>query len=176
MPLYVIFELPTSLPQDQIDAFLYDGDPANKRDEVAVWWRMGEWPFYGEYQETVQPCPDPADPNAPCSLWQYHLAYGYAQAYWTEQFTKSAFVDNAIKAIQGKTSQTAAAPAVASWVDTEFRTRTGTMQNSFSTSMYRWFDGTGITMDRWVLRDHLDYLYHRASLGWDRRPAVYIGL
>ena len=117
MPVYVIFELPTSLPQDQIDAFLYDDDPANKKDEVAVWWRMGEWPFYGNHQTTVQPCPG-TDPNAPCSLWQYHVAYGYAQAYWTEQFTKSAFVDHAIKAIHGKTTQTAAAPAIATWTDT----------------------------------------------------------
>jgi hypothetical protein len=85
MPVYVIFELPASLPQEQTEAFLYDGDPANKKDEVAVWWRMGEWPYYGNHQSTVQPCPG-SDPNAPCSLWQYHLAYGYAQAYWTEQF------------------------------------------------------------------------------------------
>ena len=145
IPVYVIFELPTDLPQDQIDAFLYDGDPANKRDEVAVWWRMGEWPYYGDYKETVQPCPG-TDPNTPCSLWQYHLAYGMAQAYWTEQFTKSAFVEHAIKAIQGKTTQAAAIPAIASWTDVEFHTTAGYFKNSWTSAMYRYFDGTGITM------------------------------
>ena len=119
MPVYVIFELPTDLPQDQIDAFLYDGDPANKRDEVAVWWRMGYWNYYGDFQETVQPCPQ-ADPNTPCSLWPYHIGYGMAQAYWTEQFTKSAFVNHAIKAIHGKNTLAAAVPAIASWTDIEF--------------------------------------------------------
>jgi len=85
------------------------------------------------------------DPNTPCSLWQYHLAYGYAQAFWTQQFTKSVFVDHAIKAIQGKTTPTAAAPAIATWTDYEFRSRSGYMQNNWTSAMYRWFDGTGIT-------------------------------
>ena len=145
MPVYVIFELPTDLPQDQIDAFLYDGDPANKRDEVAVWWRMGYWNYYGNNQETVQPCPG-TDPNAPCSLWPYHIGYGMAQAYWTEQFTKSAFVNHAIKAIHGKTTLAAAVPAIASWTDVEFYTHAGTYQNNWSSSIYRYFDGTGYTM------------------------------
>ena len=146
MPVYVIFELLTTLPEDQIAAFLYDGDPDNKKDEVAVWWRMWEYPYYGDFQTTVQPCPG-TDPNAPCSLWQYHNSVGYAQAYWTEQFTKSVFVDNAIKAMQGKNTMAAAVNSIASWTDTEFRTRHGSMKNSWSTAMYRWFDGTGITME-----------------------------
>ena len=145
MPVYVIFELPTDLPQDQIDAFLYDGDPANKRDEVAVWFRVGNWNYYGDNQTTVQPCPG-TDPNQPCSLWPYHLAFGMAQAYWTEQFTKSAFVNHAIKAIHGKTKQIDAVNAIAPWVDTELYTHAGTYQNSWSGSIYRYFDGTGWTM------------------------------
>jgi hypothetical protein len=144
MPIYVIFELPTTLPEDQVAAFLYDDDPTNKKDEVAVFWTMPEWPYYGDYQDTVQPCPG-TDPNAPCSLWQYHLAYGYAQAYWTEQFTKSVFIDHAIKAMHGKNTMTAAINALASWIDYEFRTRSGRVQNNWTSAMYRWFDGTGIT-------------------------------
>ena len=145
MPIYVIFELPATLPEDQIAAFLYDGDPDNKKDEVAVWWRMWESSYYGDYQTTVQPCPG-TDPNAPCSLWQYHNSVGYAQAYWTEQFTKPVFVDNAMKAMQGKNTMTAAIDALASWIDYEFRTRSGRMKNNWTSAMYRWFDGTGITM------------------------------
>ena len=42
MPIYVIFELPTpatnGITQSEIDYFLYDDDPANKKDEVAVFW------------------------------------------------------------------------------------------------------------------------------------------
>ena len=142
MPIYVIFELPTTLPQDQVAAFLYDDDPANLKDEVAVFWNTQEWPYYGNYQTSVQPCPG-TDPNAPCSLWQYHRAIGYSQAYWTEQFTKAVLVDHAIKAIHGKTTLAAAAPAAASWIDTEFHTRSGSQKNSWSTAMYRWFDGIG---------------------------------
>jgi uncharacterized repeat protein (TIGR02543 family) len=61
-------------------------------------------------------------------------------------FTKSAFVDHAIKAIHGKNTPAAAVTALASWTDYEFRSRSGRMQNNWSSSMYRWFDGTGITM------------------------------
>jgi len=145
MPIYVIFELPTNLPEDQIAGYLYDDDPANKKDEVAVFWWLGEWPYYGTGQTTQQPCPG-TDPNAPCSLWQYHLAYGYAQAYWTRQYTKSAFVDHAIKAIHGKTTQAQAVPEIASWTDYEFRTRSGRVQNNWDSAIYKWNDGTGLTM------------------------------
>ena len=142
MPIYVIFELPTDLPQDQINAFLYDGDPANKRDEVAVFWQYGEWPYYGTYQETVQPCPG-SDPSSPCSFSQYHLAFGYAQAYWTEQFTKSAFVNHAIKAIHGKTTASTAVTALANWIDYEFHTQTHQIANNWSSAMFRWYEGSG---------------------------------
>jgi len=110
-----------------------------KNDEVAVFWTMPEGPLW------TQPCPQ-TDPNKPCSNWAYHEAKGYAEAFWTEQFKKSAFVDHAIKAIQGKTTQTSAAPALANWADTEFRTRSGRRQNSWYGAMYKYNDGTGITM------------------------------
>ena len=52
-------------------------------------------------------------PTHPARSGSITLAYGYAQAYWTEQFTKSVFVDNAIKAMQGKNTMTAAVAALA---------------------------------------------------------------
>ena len=144
MPVYVIFEIPDDLPQDEVDAFLYDGDSENKRDEVVPFFRMDEWPYYN--QHNINPgCPYPEDPNQPCSNWQYHLAFGYSQAYWTEQFTKSAFVDHAIKGMHGKTSQADATYSLSRWFDTEFRTQHGRLQNNWSSAMYSWFDGIGYT-------------------------------
>ena len=66
--IYVIFELPlpTDLPANDTAAFLYDGDPANKKDEVAVWWRTGEWPYYGKEKSSIQPCPETGEaPTTP---------------------------------------------------------------------------------------------------------------
>ena len=145
MPIYVIFELPSDLSQDQIAAFLYDDDPANLKDEVAIIWRMPEWSYYGNWQNTPQPCPG-TDPNTPCSNWQYHSAQGYAQAFWTEQFKKTVLVTYAIPTIQGTTSPQNAAYALAQTADREFRTNYAGIQNSWSSAMYRWSDGTGVTM------------------------------
>jgi peptidoglycan/xylan/chitin deacetylase (PgdA/CDA1 family) len=145
MPIYVLFELPTDLNQAQVAAFLYDDDPANKKDEVAVVWRNPEWSYYGKDQSTPQPCPG-TDPNAPCSNWQYHYDYGYAQAFWTEQFKKKVFVDYAIKAIQGYSNETDAAYAVGASADLNFRVNYASYKNSWSTAMYTYNDGTGVTM------------------------------
>ena len=53
------------------------------------------------------------------------------------------FLDHAIKAIHGKTTQASAVPAIASWIDYEFHTRSGRMQNNWTSAMARWWDGTG---------------------------------
>jgi hypothetical protein len=144
MPVYVIFEIPNDLSQDEINAYLYDGDPENKKDEVVPFFRMWDWDYFNEHNSNPG-CPYPSDPNYPCSDWPYHTAFGYAQAYWTEQFTKANFVDNAIKGIHGKTSQADATYTLSRWFDTEFRTQHSYLQNNFSSSMYRWWDGTGWT-------------------------------
>jgi len=141
MPIYVIFELPTDLPADQVSAFLYDGDPANKKDEVAVFFQNPEWSY------STVPCPDPAHPDAPCSNWQYHNAYSYAQAFWTEQFTKNTLVNYAMPAINGQTNQLVAVQAIADFADKHFRVNYSKMANNFSTAMYTWNDGTGVTMN-----------------------------
>ena len=144
MPVYVIFEIPVDLSQNEINAYMYDGDPENKKDEVVPFFRMWDWDYFNEHN-TNPGCPYPSDPNYPCSDWPYHTAFGYAQAYWTEQFTKANFVDNAIKGIHGKTSQADATYTLSRWFDTEFRTQHGYLQNNFTSSMYRWWDGTGWT-------------------------------
>jgi hypothetical protein len=141
MPVYVIFEIPADLPQDEIDAFLYNGDPENVRDEVVPFFRMWDWNYTNEHNSSPL-CPYD-DPNAPCSNWDYHTTFGYAQAYWTEQFTKAALVDNAIKGIHGSNSQADATYDLSRWFDTEFRTHSGLLQNNFTSAMYRWWDGTG---------------------------------
>jgi hypothetical protein len=50
-------------------------------------------------------------------------------------------------AIQGKTSQSQAVNAIATWADREFRTNYAVIQGDFYSAMYRWNDGTGVTMD-----------------------------
>ncbi len=142
MPVYLIFEIPDGLPQDEIDAYLYDGDPENKKDEVVPFFRMWDWDYFNEHNSNPG-CPYPGDEDYPCSDEPYHLTFGYAQAYWTEQFTKAAFVDNAIKGIHGRNSQASATYYLSRWFDTEFRTHSGLLQNNFTSSMYRWWDGTG---------------------------------
>ncbi len=137
MPVYVIFELPTGLSQDQINYFLYDDDPANKKDEVSVWFSNPETSF-------SIPCSDP-NQTPPCSNWQYHYADTFAEAFWTEQFTKNVFVNQAIQVVQGQTDPETAANLLAQRADREFRTFYGNYKNSWTTAMYRWNDGGGIT-------------------------------
>ncbi len=137
MPVYVIFELPTGLSQDQINYFLYDDDPANKKDEVSVWLSNPETSF-------SIPCSDP-NQTPPCSNWQYHYADTFAEAFWTEQFTKKVFVNQAIQVMQGQTDPESTAYFLAQRADREYRTVYGNYQNTWTTAMNRWNDGTGIT-------------------------------
>jgi hypothetical protein len=137
MGIYVIFELPTDLTQAQIDTYLYDDDPTNKRDEVAVWWRAMDWPYYNENSETFTPCLE-SDPI--CSEWQYHTNSGFAQAFWTEQYTRKALVTFTLPAIQGKTSQYTAAEAIAVKADQSVRVNFSSVKNSFSSATnYQYF-------------------------------------
>lgn len=154
IPLYVIFQFPTDLTPAQIAAYIYDDDPANLRDEVSVWWRTPEWSYYFPgYSETTPP--DCANyPNSPCSAWMYHQAQGYAQAFWTDQFKKSVFVNHAMPAIQGQTTQGGATNAIASWADKEFRVVYQNSHNSWATAMYTWNDGSGVTMEGGACQDN----------------------
>ena len=140
MLVYIIFELPTDLPPEEVAAFGYDDDPLNKRDEVAVWFMAPE----------MATGPDPVcpktDPNAPCSLWGYKTSVGLAQAFWTEQFKKKVFVDQTINAINGDSNMTVAAQHIADRGDREFRVNYANTKNNWTSAMYTWNDGTGVTM------------------------------
>ncbi len=138
-PLYVLFELPTDLSPADVSAFAYDDDPANKKDEVAVWFIAPE--------NRLTPDPTCTDPNTPCSLWSYRKTTGNAQAFWTEQFKKKVFVNSTIVAINGVSSQSAAAQHIADWADREFRVNYSSWAADWTNAMYTWNDGTGQTMN-----------------------------
>ncbi len=158
MPIYAIFELPTDLTQAQIDAYIYDDDPLNKRDEVSVWWRTPEWSYYFPgYSETTPPNCDNY-PTSACSNWKYGLATGYAQAFWTEQFTQKVFVKHAMVAIQGQNDRTAAANKIIDRADQEFRTVYINTHNTWSTAMRKFHDGTGWTMNGGACQDNANVL------------------
>jgi PKD repeat protein len=162
MPLYVIFELPSSLSQQQIDAYIYDDDPANLRDEVSVWWRVPEWSYYypGYSEDTPPDCGD--YPGSACSLWQYHLAQGYAQAFWTEQFTQKVFVNHAIQAVHGQRvlggSSGGAVNRINERADNEFRTIYTLTHNNWSDALHKVPYGTGWTMDGGACQDNANVL------------------
>jgi hypothetical protein len=137
LPIYVIFELPTGLTQAQMGAYLYDDDPANKRDEIAVWWRASDWPYYNDDSPTPTPC-NPGDPI--CSDWPYHTLSGYAQAFWTEQFTKNVLVTYTVPALQGRTSPYDAAAAIGEKADASVRVNFSSVKNSFSSATRVFYD------------------------------------
>ncbi|NJN92881.1 MAG: hypothetical protein HC875_01690 [Anaerolineales bacterium] len=58
----VIFEMPSDLTPAQVDAFLYDGDRNNKRDETGIW-------FYG----------NGTDPDQDLKIRLYALSYDFSQ-------------------------------------------------------------------------------------------------
>ena len=134
MPLHVVFELSSDLTQPKIEAFVYDDDPSNLRDETSVWF------FAPELKYDVQPCPpDPPD-GSPCSDWQYHYTRGLAQVFWTEQFKKDVLLDHTMPAIHGETSKSHATDEVARWADKEFRTNYSAGQSqTFSSALYKWW-------------------------------------
>jgi hypothetical protein len=143
MPIYVIFELPTDLTQAEVAAYLYDDDPANKRDEIAVWWRAVDWKYFNNDALTLpeSPC-NPGDPI--CSNWQYHTMSGYAQAFWTEQFTKKVLVDYTLPAVNGISNLYNAAQAIGLKSDQSVRVNFASVKNSFSsaTRVFTHVDGS----------------------------------
>lgn len=144
LPIYVIFELPTDLTPAQINTYLYDDDPANKRDEVAVWWRAVDWKYYNSDSETPTEC---LPGNPICSDWQYHTITGYAQAFWTEQFTKKVLRDYTIPAINGFTNQYDAAEGIGTKADAAVRVNYESVKNSFSSATQIYYDPIGHPLD-----------------------------
>ncbi len=138
LPIYVIFELPTDLTPAKVSAYLYDYNPANKRDEVAVWFRAIDWEYYNSDSLTPTPCAS-TDPGV-CSLWQYHTISGYAQAFWTEQFTKNVLVNYTLPGIQGLTNTYDAAAAIGEKADQSVRVNFSSVQNNFTDATFIYED------------------------------------
>jgi hypothetical protein len=161
VPLYVIFEFPSDLSQAEIAAYIYDDEPANKRDEVSVWWRFPDWSYYwhpGTGAESATPFNPPVDcsqyPNVPCSNWRYHYSKGYAQAFWTEQFTQKVFVNHAMVAIHGQTNQTVAANAIANRADREYRVVYTRTHNNWADALHKWVQSGQYTMNGGACQDN----------------------
>jgi hypothetical protein len=149
MPIYTIFELPTNLTQAQIDAFAYDDDPDNLRDQTSVWFYAPEVPYSWTCVEH--------DP--PCSPEAYHSTRGHAQVFGTDQFKKYIFVNHAMQAIHGQTAQyrsshADATTAIANWADTEFRVNYVKLHYDMFDAMWTWNDGTGVTMNGGACQDN----------------------
>jgi hypothetical protein len=92
--LYVIFELPTpssSLTQAMIDAFLYDDDPDNLRDEIGV--ELG----VSEYTHT-----DTDYSWIPAGTW---VTAGYGYRFELQPFEPFVFEEHVMEAINGRDSQ-----------------------------------------------------------------------
>ncbi len=124
MPIYAIFELPTSeLTPEEIDTFLYNDDPSDLRDETAV-------VFY-----TLQQVED-------------KKTTGYAQSFWTDQYQKYIFVDRVMPTIHGLTNQEDATDALSAWADHEVRVDYDNASNSnMWATLYLYHDGIGWTQD-----------------------------
>lgn len=149
LPIYVIFELPTSLSQSEIEAFAYDDDPANKRDETGVIWMTPGTPYF--YSRRCD-----AGNSPPC--WNvdnfYHISNGWSQAFFTDQYKKWIFLGKVMWRIQGANNQATATDLISKGADQEVRVDynnfdqgpTGQPQSYLiSYVLYRWNDGTGET-------------------------------
>lgn len=123
MPIYVIFEMPSTatgsdwvdnLSAGDISAFLYNGDPNDRRDETAVIWRTRG----GSYVE---------------DSFTYRHAQGWAESFWTDQYKKYVFVDHVMPRIHGQTNQNDATEALSEGADYEIRVD---YDNYYDTEMY----------------------------------------
>jgi hypothetical protein len=104
--LYVIFELPTPtsrFTQAMIDAFLYDDDPKDKRDEISVL--------------LVDDRPNPTHDDyswIPEGAWMNNGDY---YMYHNQQFEPFVFEEHVIEAINGRSNQWDAARALVALTD-----------------------------------------------------------
>jgi PKD repeat protein len=134
MPIYVIFEIPptTSSPilsqnltQAHLDAFLYNDDPADQRDEVGVIYRT--WI-------------DPYEQDG----YDQRRASGFAQAFWTEHYERFVFLDLVMPTIHGRTTQASATDALSSRADDEVRVNWRLWDyykpTDMATTLYRYVD------------------------------------
>jgi len=103
--LYVIFGLPTptsSFTQQMIDAYVYDDDPDDLRDERGI--LLGDWTYdHGDYPDII---PEGAWINAG-SVYRFEL----------QQFEPYVFVEHVMEAINGYDSMLGAARALVARTD-----------------------------------------------------------
>jgi hypothetical protein len=97
MKLYVIFELPPNMSEDDVAAFVYSDDPNNIRDEYSIFYITSEnsWPDW---------------PN-------YHRGIGYGYAFKTDYTRSYVFEGHVIDAINGYTRQSDAVTQLARRID-----------------------------------------------------------
>jgi len=104
--LYVIFQLPTNSSDAFVDAFIYNDDPDDTRDETSV-----------HYQEMMDDQRE-YDHNhydwIPEGEWIYH---GFAYPFQNQQYEKFIFEDHVIQAINGIDNTWDAANALGERVD-----------------------------------------------------------
>jgi len=98
MKLYVIFELPTNLDQASVNAYAYDDDPNNNKDNTSIWFTTAEEDYTAS---NGQP---------------RHRAIGYGINFTNDQYKAYVF-EHAIAAINGTTSQSVAANNIAARLD-----------------------------------------------------------
>ncbi|MDH4137176.1 MAG: hypothetical protein OEW09_10750, partial [Anaerolineae bacterium] len=103
--LYVIFELPTptsSLTQAMINAFLYDDNPDDLRDERGI--------LLGDLRYTHSDYPD----KIPSGAW---INAGSGYRFELQQFEPFVFEEHVIKVINGHTSRWSAASDLVAYTD-----------------------------------------------------------
>ncbi|MFQ5611446.1 MAG: hypothetical protein ACE5H9_04865, partial [Anaerolineae bacterium] len=94
--LYVIFDLPTNMSQDEIETYVYSDDPANTRDEYSIFYVTADidW-YYGS---------------------AYHQSVGYGYRFQTDQY-QSYVVEHAMNAVNGYSDRESAAIALGQKTD-----------------------------------------------------------
>ena len=108
--LYVIFELPTNMGSADVAAYVYSDDPENFRDEYAIWFMTTH------------------DAENSWDLWPpYHMTYGRAFAFQTDQHLAYVFEDHIIDVINGYTDQWSAATALGHHADAILRFESNTV-------------------------------------------------
>ena len=130
MPIYVIFELPTSeLSWAEIEAFICNDAPADLRDETAVIWRTRLIPYEQDGYE-------------------YRISKAWAEVFWTDHYQEYVFIDQIMPRIHGTTNQHDATEVLSAGADDEARvdwSRGHYIRTDMWTTLHKYWDGIGWT-------------------------------
>ncbi len=118
MPIYTIFALPTNLTQAELNAYVYNDDINDTRDETAIVWFSAD-PASKKYTYRC----DTAGNRPPCynTDGYYRATSNWGQAFATRQYEKWIFVDEVMWRINGKTSRGMTVDALSKGADQEVR-------------------------------------------------------